>query len=104
MTEFAALTITLIVVVIWIDSLGSRERALALCGEACARRQLQLLDQSVALRRLGLAWKGEGLRLRRVYRFEFSEEGNERRCGYLVLRGQQLEELSFGLPSRIKDV
>jgi hypothetical protein len=43
------------------------------------------------------------MRLRRVYRFDFSEEGVGRRSGYLVLRGLDLEELSFGLPARPAD-
>jgi hypothetical protein len=57
-----------------------------------------MLDQAVALRRLGLRWQSRGVRLRRVYRFEFSEEGVGRRTGYLVLLGLELEDLSLGLP------
>jgi hypothetical protein len=87
----------------WLDSLRAREIALGICKAACERRDLQLLDQAVALRRLGLSWRSEGLRLRRVYRFDFSEEGVGRRNGYLVLRGLSLEDLSFGLPEEIGD-
>ena len=57
----------------------------------------------MALRGLGLTWRSEGVRLRRVYRFDFSEEGMERRQGYIVMRGLNLEELSFGLPDRVAD-
>ena len=88
----------------WLDSLRARERALAICRDACARRGLQWLDQTVALRRIGLSWRGGGLRPRRVYRFDFSEEGEERRTGYLILRGLVLEELSFGLPAAARDI
>jgi hypothetical protein len=87
----------------WLDSLRAREIALGICQAACARRELQLLDQAVALRRLGLAWRGNGIRLRRVYRFDFSEEGLGRRSGYLVMRGIDLEDLSFGLPEQAGD-
>ncbi|WP_295389999.1 DUF3301 domain-containing protein [uncultured Thiodictyon sp.] len=87
----------------WLDSLRVRERALHLCRSACERRDLQFLDQAVALRRLRLAWGREGVRLRRVYRFDFSEEGLGRRSGYLVMRGIGLEELSFGLPDSPAD-
>jgi len=104
MIDLLAIAVTLGILAFWLDSLGARERALSLCQRACAARELQLLDQSVALRHLGIRWKEEGLRLRRVYRFEFSEEGDERRPGYLVLRGRSLEELSFGLPSRTGDL
>ncbi|MCF1183443.1 DUF3301 domain-containing protein [Marichromatium gracile] len=88
---------------LWADGLRARERALVLCDRGCAQRDLQLLDQTVALRRIGLSWGTGGVRLRRVYRFEFSEEGTGRRSGYLVLRGIALEELSFGLPARSED-
>lgn len=87
----------------WLDSLRAREIAVGICQAACVQRDLQFLDQAVALRRLGLAWRAEGVRLRRVYRFDFSEEGTGRRSGYLVLRGLHLEELSFGLPDQVAD-
>ena len=87
----------------WLDSMRAREIATEICKTACKQRELQFLDQTVALRRLGLAWRSEGLRLRRVYRFDFSEEGVGRRSGYLVMRGMALEDLSFGLPTQAQD-
>ena len=77
--------------------------ALGICRAACEQRALQLLDQTVALRRLRLRWTTEGLRLRRTYRFEFSDAGAERYSGYLTLVGLDLEELSFGLPEQVRD-
>ena len=88
----------------WLDSLRAREIALGICRAACEQRDLQFLDQAVALRRLRLAWGREGVRLRRVYRFDFSEEGVGRRSGYLVMRGMGLEDLSFGLPEQVEDI
>ena len=87
----------------WLDTMRAREIATEICKTACRQRELQFLDQTVALRRLGLAWPSEGLRLRRVYRFDFSEEGVGRRSGYLVMRGMTLEDLSFGLPTQSQD-
>ncbi|HSO83109.1 MULTISPECIES: DUF3301 domain-containing protein [unclassified Thiocapsa] len=87
----------------WLDTMRAREIATEICKTACRQRELQFLDQTVALRRLGLAWRSEGLRLRRVYRFDFSEEGVGRRSGYLVMRGMTLEDLSFGLPTQAQD-
>lgn len=87
----------------WLDTMRAREIATEICKTACRQRELQFLDQTVALRRLGLAWPPEGLRLRRVYRFDFSEEGVGRRSGYLVMRGMTLEDLSFGLPTQSQD-
>ena len=83
----------------WLDALRARELAVVLSRRACEERGLQFLDQAVALRRMGVRWTGQGLRLRRVYRFEFSEEGTGRRTGHLVLVGLRLQELSLGLPA-----
>ncbi|EGV34077.1 hypothetical protein ThidrDRAFT_0232 [Thiorhodococcus drewsii AZ1] len=103
MDNLFAILLLLLIGWFWLDSLRAREIAVGICQAACARHEVQLLDQAIALRHLGLSWRSEGLRLRRVYRFDFSEEGTGRRNGYLVMRGLQLEELSFGLPTRIGD-
>lgn len=88
---------------LWLDGARAREMAVGLAQRACEERGVQLLDQAVALRRLGLRWRAQGLRIRRVYRFEFSEEGVGRRTGYLVLLGLDLVDLSLGLPQRSDD-
>ena len=100
MSNLLALFLLLLTGWFWLDSLRAREIALGICKAACERRDVQFLDQAVVLRRLGVSWRGDGVRLRRVYRFDFSEEGVGRRSGYLVLRGMDLEELSFGLPAQ----
>jgi hypothetical protein len=87
----------------WLDSLRARELATGISRAACQRRDLQFLDQTVALVRIGLRRTAGGLRLRRVYRFDFSEEGVGRRSGYLILIGIELVELSLGLPDRPAD-
>lgn len=87
----------------WFDSLRTREIAIGICRAACARRRVQFLDQTVALHRLGLRWPPAGLRFRRVYRFDYSEEGVGRRSGYLVMLGVDLEEISLGLPHNADD-
>jgi hypothetical protein len=103
MSNLFAIFLLLVLGWFWLDSLRAREIATEVCKTACAQRELQFLDQTVALRRLGLAWRSEGLRMRRVYRFDFSEEGVGRRSGYLVMRGLALEDLSFGLPAQTQD-
>jgi hypothetical protein len=87
----------------WLDSLRAREIATGICRAACERRNVQFLDQTVALSRLGIRWPAQGMRFRRVYRFDFSEEGIGRRTGHLILLGQELEEISLGLPSATED-
>lgn len=103
MSHLFAVFLLLLLGWFWLDSLRAREIATEICKSACEQRNLQFLDQTVALRRIGLAWKSEGVRIRRVYRFDFSEEGIGRRNGYLVMRGPTLEDLSFGLPTEAQD-
>ncbi len=83
----------------WLDSARAREFAVAICSKACEQREVQFLDQTVALRRLGISWTVNGIRLRRTYRFDFSEEGLARHSGHIVMVGTQLQEFSLGLPS-----
>jgi hypothetical protein len=87
----------------WLDSLRARELAIGICRAACDERDFQFLDQAVALQRIGIARTPNGLRLRRVFRFDFSEEGVGRHSGYVVLRGIDLETFSLGLPDQPKD-
>lgn len=87
----------------WLDSLRAKELATGICRAACEKQGLQFLDQTVALRHLRVRRTQEGLRLRRAYRFDFSEEGAGRRSGHLVLLGLDLVEISFGLPQQPGD-
>ena len=84
----------------WLDSLRARELATEICRAACRQRDLQFLDQTVALRHLRVRRTAAGLRLRRIYRFDFSEEGVGRRNGYLVLIGLDLENIDLGMPEQ----
>jgi hypothetical protein len=88
----------------WLDSLRAREIATEICRAACRQRDVQFLDQTVALRRLRVRWPANGVRLRRVYHFDYSEEGVGRHTGHIILLGIDLEELSMGLPSDGKDL
>ena len=87
----------------WLDSLRTREIAIGICRAACERSRVQFLDQTVALRRLGLRWTPQGVRFRRIFLFDYSEEGTGRRTGYLIMLGQDLEEISLGLPADPSD-
>jgi hypothetical protein len=80
----------------WYDSMRSRERAVALGRRACEREGLQFLDETVLCTRTRPARDVDGrARLRRVYRFEFSDDGTNRRAGHLVLLGTRLESLEL---------
>jgi hypothetical protein len=80
----------------WIDSLRARERALAAGRGACDRYGVQLLDETVQFAQLRLGRDDEGrLRLRRTYTFEFSDTGNNRRHGAIVMLGAQLQDMQL---------
>ena len=83
----------------WSDSLRAREQALRVCAGACRQLDVQLLDQTVAVYRLGVGRDGHGrLRLRRFYGFEFSTDGADRYPGHAVILGQVLELLQMDHP------
>ena len=54
---------------------------------------MQFLDQTVSLRRLGIRWTVDGVRLRRAYRFDYSCEGVVRQSGRITLIGTRLEAI-----------
>jgi len=79
---------------LWMDSLRVREHALAAGRRACERYGVQLLDETVQFARLRLARDAEGrLRLHRTYSFEFSDTGDNRRHGAIVMLGAELQDL-----------
>jgi hypothetical protein len=94
--EILGLALGLAGVWLWLDSLRVREQAIAAGRTACARYGLQLLDETVAFARLRLARDGDGrLRLRRTYSFEFSDTGDNRRSGAIVMLGARLEDVQM---------
>ncbi|HEX2651564.1 MAG TPA: DUF3301 domain-containing protein [Burkholderiales bacterium] len=96
MWEAAAILLLALVLVFWVDSLRARERALAAGRAACQRYGVQLLDETVAASALKLARDGEGrLRIRRVFSFEFSDTGNNRRHGSVVILGAEVQDLQL---------
>lgn len=84
---------------LWQDGLRARERALAAARRACQELDVQLLDQTVAMRRLALVRSPTGwLRLRREFGFEFSVEGTERRGGSAVVVGGRVLSVDLDHP------
>jgi hypothetical protein len=96
MWEFPALVVLALAGFFWVDSLRARERALEAGRAACRRYGLQFLDETVAIARLRLARNGEGrLRFARTYAFEFSDTGNNRRQGAIVMLGAEIADLQL---------
>ncbi|WP_035382826.1 DUF3301 domain-containing protein [Ferriphaselus sp. R-1] len=80
----------------WLHSLRILELARAAGKHACEQARVQFLDDTVASTRLGLARDRHGRRsLRRTYRFEFTETGNTRREGKVVMLGERVEAVTM---------
>jgi hypothetical protein len=96
MWEATAILLIVAGAFLWIDSLRARERALAAGRKACERYGVQFLDETVVFARLRLGRDAEGqLRLRRTYTFEFSETGDNRRHGAIVMLGSEVRDLQL---------
>lgn len=94
MWESAAIVVLVAAALFWADSLRARERALDAGRAACQRYGVQFLDETVAIARLGLARDAEGrIRFARTYAFEFSDTGNNRRQGAIVMLGSEIADL-----------
>lgn len=97
------LLFVLFVIAVWYDAMRAHERARVCSRDLCAAAGVQLLDQTVALRRLRVRrLPGQGLALWRCYGFELSTNGSDRRRGSLDLIGGELA--AYDLPLEAPDV
>lgn len=75
----------------WQNALRAREEARVRCRDLCARAGVQLLDQTVALRRVRFERvPGQGIQLRRCYGFDYSTNGVDRLHASLDLLAGEL--------------
>lgn len=98
MTELLIIVLIGLGGMLWWDSRRSYQAAMRVCRAACQRAEVQLLDETVALRRLRPCRSRSGrVQLCREYEFEFTQLGDVRYAGRLRLSGLRLEELSLDL-------
>ena len=96
MWEAVAILGIALILMLWVDSLRARERAVEAGRAACRRHELQFLDDTVSFSRIRLARDEDGqLKIRRTYTFEFSDTGNNRRHGAIVMLGGELQHLQL---------
>ena len=75
-------------------TLRARELAIAFARAACDRQGLQFLDFTVQGARTRFTRNAQGhATLRRIYPFEFTEDGTHRRSGSIVMLGTDVESL-----------
>lgn len=95
--EFLGVVALIFVAWAWHTSLAAREFANRIAAETCTRAGVQLLDGTVAMLKLAPARSADGrLVLRRTYVFDYSEDGYERRRGFVVLTGLSLDSVGLG--------
>jgi hypothetical protein len=95
--EIAGILFLAAVAWLWLDSLKVRETAVRAAKEICAAEGLLFLDDTVAIAGIRLARGEDGrVRLQRAYDFEFSDTGNNRLKGSLVMLGHRLVLLNVG--------
>jgi hypothetical protein len=96
MWEGVSIVVIVAGILLWVDSLRARERAVKAGRSACERYRLQFLDDTVSFARLRLARDEEGqVKIARTYTFEFSDTGNNRRHGAIVMLGGEMQDLQL---------
>jgi hypothetical protein len=96
MQEILLISALTLIAFYWWDATHSYERALISCRRLCRNAQLQLLDDTVVRQRI---WLGRGptgsIRLCRIYSFDYSDDQDTRRQGYIIMLGQHVAETSM---------
>ncbi|MGF1643687.1 MAG: DUF3301 domain-containing protein [Thiotrichales bacterium] len=83
----------------WLNNLRARELAIKIGAESCKSLAVQFLDDTVSINRMGVGREPEGyLSLQRVYRFEFSVDGVERREGRVAMQGMRIKAVHLDHP------
>jgi|SRR5712671_306528 len=86
----------------WQDSLRARDIANAAAMSACDRMGLQFLDGTAAFTRLRFAREAGRLCLRRTYVFDYTAESIDRRQGFAILLGMEVEYVGFASEHNVR--
>jgi len=102
MLEIILLLLCAALVWMWLDSLKAREVAIREARIACEAEGLLLLDDTVAIAAVRLARDDDGhIRLQRAYDFEYSDTGNNRRDGSVLMLGRRVLLSRLGSNGRL---
>jgi hypothetical protein len=98
MLEGLAILLLAAIAWLWLDSLKVREAAVRAAKDICRAEGLLFLDDTVAIAGLRLARDADGrVKIQRAYDFEYSDTGDNRRKGDLVMLGHRLVVFNIGL-------
>ncbi len=96
MTEIFFLILFVALGWLWWDSMQAREAAVAAARAACDAEGLLFLDDTVGIASLKPARNADGrLLLQRAYDFEFSDTGDNRVKGSVVMLGRRVMLLNL---------
>lgn len=80
----------------WFDSIRAKETATRAASNACQSISAQLLDQTVALKRIRLSRNKQGrLQLERSFDFDLSLDRQERSSGRVILLAKQISSVQL---------
>lgn len=97
LAELLLLAFFLALAWLWWDSMQAREAAVVAARTACEAEGLQFLDDTVGIAGLRPARNANGrLLLQRAYDFEFSDTGDNRMKGSVVMLGRRVILLNIG--------
>ncbi len=103
MFEILLLTLILLIAWFWFDSVTKREIAIKIGKELASRCKLQLLDETVACKKIWFRRNSFGqVQLVRLYEFEVSADGRSRLACHLELLGKQLQ--NWDIPPYLQPV
>lgn len=81
---------------LWFEGTRVREIAVERARKHCTVNEVQFLDDTVALANINPARNEDGrLTLERTYTFEYSDTGNNRRPGSIIMLGQVVQFLDI---------
>lgn len=85
----------LLIIWFWLDSMKAGDKAVESAKNACGRMNIQLLDETVMLKGIGIRSFVRGLGFTRRYEFEYNDGTHARQKSYLVLQGKTVIEVGF---------
>lgn len=81
---------------LWFDSTRVHEIAVQRARSQCDLKEVQFLDATVSLARIKPARDENGhLTLQRTYTFEYSDTGNDRQPGSIIMLGKMVQLLTI---------
>ncbi len=86
------LTLLFLMAYLWRENRRVYELTLGIVRRACQTQGMQLLDGSIRLQTFRVDFRNH-FTVTRAYRFEYSNDGNQRQFGWIYLQGDQPQDL-----------